>query len=83
MEASDYLRELLAAGMTQSVVAERTGIPQPTISRIARGRVKDVPSKRSRKLHALWELEIGHETAHARGVMRMQAGVDPVEAKAA
>lgn len=62
MEASDYLRELLAAGMTQTVVADRTGIPQPTISRIARGRVKDVPSKRSRKLHALWELEVAGQT---------------------
>ncbi len=59
MEASDYLRELLASGLTQAVIAEKTGIPQPTISRIANGRVNDVPSKRSRKLHALWELELG------------------------
>jgi hypothetical protein len=59
MEAPDYLRALLASGMTQAVIAQRTSIPQPTISRIARGKVKDVPSRRGRKLEALWELELG------------------------
>ena len=62
VEPSDYLRQLLASGLTQAAIARRTGIPQPTLSRIARGVVKDVPSKRSRKLVALWELELG---AHA------------------
>ncbi|OUM01648.1 hypothetical protein [Variovorax sp. JS1663] len=59
MEAPDYLRALLASGMTQVAISEQTSIPQPTLSRIARGKAKDVPSKRARKLQALWELRLG------------------------
>ena len=58
MEASDYLRDLLAAGLTQVAIATETGIPQPTLSRLATGRTKDMPSRRSRKLEALWELRV-------------------------
>jgi hypothetical protein len=57
MEAPDYVRSLMAMGVTQVAIAQKTEIPQPTISRIARGVVKDVPSRRSRRLQALWELE--------------------------
>ncbi len=60
MEAPDHVNALLSSGMTQAVIAQRTGIPQPTISRIARRVAKDVPSRRSRKLQELWEQELGH-----------------------
>jgi transcriptional regulator with XRE-family HTH domain len=53
MEAQDYVKQLLAAGLTQTVIAERSGIPQPTISKIARGDVTDVMSRNYRKLQAL------------------------------
>ena len=53
MEAQDFVRELVASGMTQMVIAERTGIPQPTISKILRGDVMDVMSRNYRKLAAL------------------------------
>lgn len=56
MEAQDFLRGLLVSGMTQAAVAEQTGIPQPTLSRLARGVTTDLPSRRVRKLQALWEL---------------------------
>jgi transcriptional regulator with XRE-family HTH domain len=53
MEAQDYVKELLAAGLTQTVIAERSGIPQPTISKIARGDVADVMSRNYRRLQAV------------------------------
>jgi transcriptional regulator with XRE-family HTH domain len=56
MEAQDYVRELLASGMTQMQIAEKTGIPQPTISKVFRGDVADVLSRNYRRLQALHKL---------------------------
>jgi len=42
MNAQDFLRQVRAYGLTQVQVAERTGIPQSTISKIERGAVRDV-----------------------------------------
>lgn len=53
MEARDYLQAIRARGLTQAQVAEKTGIPQPTISKIERGDVTDVMSKSYRALQAL------------------------------
>lgn len=53
MEAKDFISEILRAGLTQSQIAERTGIPQPTISKVVRGDVADVLSRNYRKLEAL------------------------------
>jgi transcriptional regulator with XRE-family HTH domain len=53
MEARDYLQAIRARGLTQAEVAEKTGIPQPTISKIERGDVADVMSKNYRALQAL------------------------------
>lgn len=53
MEARDFIEALIKAGMTQVQIAESTGIPQPTISKVARGDVKDVLSQNYRKLQAL------------------------------
>lgn len=56
MEAKDYLKAIREQGnMTQAQVEAATGIPQPTISKIERGDVKDVMSKTYialRDLHA-------------------------------
>ena len=50
-------RELVVAivgmGMTQRLIEERTGIPQPTISKILNGKVDDVLSANYRRLQAL------------------------------
>jgi transcriptional regulator with XRE-family HTH domain len=53
MEAKDFLAAIRATGMTQAEVAVRTGIPQPTISKIERGEVEDVMSRNYRALQAL------------------------------
>lgn len=53
MEALDYVKALLDSGLTQSEIADRTGIPQPTISKIYRGDIADVLSRNYRKLQAL------------------------------
>lgn len=53
MEAKDYVLAIRAFGLTQTEVAEKTGIPQPTLSKIERGDVKDVMSKNYRALQAL------------------------------
>jgi len=55
MEARDYVNALIQLGLTQTVVADQTGIPQPTISKVARGEVADVLSRNYRKLQTLYE----------------------------
>jgi transcriptional regulator with XRE-family HTH domain len=59
MEAKDYVAALVAHGMTQSQIAERTGIQQPTLSKVLRGDVGDVLSRNYRKLQALHDEVIG------------------------
>lgn len=53
MEAQDYLKAIRARNLTQAQVAERTGIPQPTISKLERGEIKDVLSRNYRALQTL------------------------------
>lgn len=53
MEAKDFLAAIRSTGMTQAEVSIRTGIPQPTISKIERGDVEDVMSRNYRALQAL------------------------------
>jgi transcriptional regulator with XRE-family HTH domain len=62
MEAKDYVDAIRKTGMTQSQIAERTGIPQPSISKIERGDVTDVMSKNYRALQALFD-EVVPKTA--------------------
>lgn len=55
MEAKDYLKAIRATGLTQAEVSEKSGIPQPTISKIERGESRDVLSKNFlalQRLHA-------------------------------
>ncbi len=53
MEAQDYVLAIKAKGLTQAKIEERTGVPQPTVSKIERGAVEDVMSKTYRALKAL------------------------------
>lgn len=55
MEAKDYVLAIRSHGLTQSQLTEKTGIPQPTISKIERGEVSDVMSRNYRALQALYE----------------------------
>ena len=56
MEARDFVLALMERGLTQVDIASRTGIPQPTISKVARGEVADVMSRNYRKLQALYDV---------------------------
>lgn len=53
MEARDFVLDLQRWGLTQTQIAEKSGIPQPTISKIARGDVEDVLSRNYRSLEAV------------------------------
>jgi len=64
MEAKDYVIAIRTHGLTQAQIAERTGIPQPTISKIVRGDVSDVMSKNYRALQSL-HLELAAPAAPA------------------
>ena len=55
MEAKDYVLALKERGFTQTQIAEGTGIPQPTISKIGRGDVNDVMSKSYRALQSFFK----------------------------
>jgi predicted transcriptional regulator len=57
MEARDYVLALRRWGMTQAQIADRTGIPQPTISKIERGAVEDVLSRNYRSLQTVHQEE--------------------------
>lgn len=57
MEARDYVLDLRRWGMTQAQIAERTGIAQPTISKIERGEVDDVLSRNYRSLQVVHQEE--------------------------
>jgi transcriptional regulator with XRE-family HTH domain len=43
--AQDLLKAIRAHGLTQADISSKTGIKQPTISKIERGQVGDVMSK--------------------------------------
>jgi len=54
--------------MTQEQIAERTGIKQPTLSKVLRGAVKDVLSRRYRKLLLLHQEMTGKPAAQSAGL---------------
>lgn len=45
MKPRELVLALRAMGLTQKQIQERTGIPQPTVSKIGLGRVSDVMSR--------------------------------------
>lgn len=57
MEARDFVLDLQRWGLTQAQIAERSGVPQPTVSKIARGTVDDVLSRNYRNLEAVHKEE--------------------------
>lgn len=65
MEARDFIQALIGSGMTQQDIAAATGIPQPTISKVARGKVDDVLSQNYRKLQALHDEKFPERKAAA------------------
>ena len=61
MEARDFVIGLVQSGLTQADIAARTGIAQPTISKVARGDVADVLSRNYRKLQGLHAEVLGSQ----------------------
>lgn len=55
MEAQELLKEIRKRGLTQVQVSERTGITQPTISKLERGDVSDVMGRHYMALLALYD----------------------------
>ena len=55
MNAKDYVLALKQKGFTQTQISEASGIPQPTISKISRGEVKDVMSRNYRALQSAFK----------------------------
>ena len=53
MEPKELVQALRRKGLTQRQIEERTGITQPTISKIERGDVADVMSRNYRALLTL------------------------------
>jgi predicted transcriptional regulator len=53
MEPKDLVIAIRAHGLTQTQIFEKTGIPQPTVSKIERGEVDDVMSRNYRALESL------------------------------
>ena len=64
MEPRDLLIAIRESGLTQAQISERTGIPQPTISKLERGDVQDVMSRNYRALQGLYD-EISKEKSAA------------------
>lgn len=52
MDPREIAQALVDTGLTQMQIAERTGIPQPTLSKLLRGDVADVLSRNYRSLLA-------------------------------
>jgi transcriptional regulator with XRE-family HTH domain len=63
MEPKDLILSMKATGMTQADIAAESGIPQPTISKIERGAVKDVMLSSYRALQGAYERRCGNSAA--------------------
>ena len=55
MQAHELLKEIRKHGLTQVQIAEKTGITQPTISKLERGDVSDVMGRHYVALQALYD----------------------------
>ncbi|GEM_PF-771019 len=58
VKPSELVQALRAMGLTQKQIEARTGIPQPTISKIGLGRVRDVMSRHYLALLKVYEQEV-------------------------
>jgi predicted XRE-type DNA-binding protein len=72
MEAREIVQALIQHGFTQRQIADRTGIPQPTVSKVYRGAVSDVLSRNYRELEAL------HKSVVAE--LAARPGIEPAKA---
>jgi len=65
MKPVELVQALRAMGLTQKQIQERTGIPQPTVSKIGLGRVRDVMSRHYVALLTAYEQQVKAEASGA------------------
>lgn len=65
MEPKELVLALLSMGLTQQQIADKTGVAQPTISKVARGDIEDVLSRNYRRLEALHKSMVRRRKAEA------------------
>lgn len=63
MKPRELVQALRAMGLTQMQIQERTGIPQPTVSKIGLGRVRDVMSRHYVALLTAYEQQMKVQAA--------------------
>jgi predicted transcriptional regulator len=63
MKPRELVLALRAMGLTQKQIQERTGIPQPTVSKIGLGRVRDVMSRHYVALLTAYEQQMKAQAA--------------------
>jgi transcriptional regulator with XRE-family HTH domain len=73
MEPKQLVDALTERGWTQKQIEERTGIPQPTVSKIARGDVNDVMSKSYRALLTVYQEVLAAEAKALRKQLKAPA----------
>lgn len=65
MDPKQLVQALSDSGLTQVQIAERTGIPQPTLSKLLRGDTQDVLSRNYLKLLEAHDLRMAEMKAAA------------------
>ncbi|WP_198082703.1 XRE family transcriptional regulator [Variovorax sp. E3] len=64
MKPRELVQALRAMGLTQKQIEAKTGIPQPTVSKIGLGRVGDVMSRHYVALLTAYEQQVKEEAMH-------------------
>lgn len=76
MKPRELVQALRAMGLTQMQIQHRTGIPQPTVSKIGLGRVNDVMSRHYLALLAAYEQQLKEEAAGPAPAFRVPSPHD-------
>ena len=63
MNTKQKLTKIIESGLTQEVIASRTGITQPTISRILAGKHADVKASTADSISILYNSLLGGKQA--------------------
>ena len=61
MDTQNKLNKIISTGLTQKEISEKTGVSQPTVSRIARGIHIDIKASTDNSISALYTDIFGTE----------------------
>lgn len=76
MKPRELVQALRAMGLTQKQIEQKTGIPQPTVSKIGLGRVNDVMSRHYLALLAAYEQQLKEEAVRPAPVFHFPSPHD-------